>query len=374
MPMAMIDSIRFDETVAALYRAATGRGAFGDAFAMISESLDLLGCQMIGVDASTGALTFSQAEARIPTESELEYIRAYHKVDPRIPTLLSRAPGHWLYCQDMFREEEALAHPYYRDLLIPYGGRHSATAKLYQDDREIVLIGLLSRLGQPGFMEGAREYIERIGLHLREAATIYMQVRSLATGHAVGVELIERLGKPAWIIDDGLQILGSNDLAKAALQREDGLRDANGRLIPASAERSNDLAASVRALIQRAERGEAAPRSYLRLRGAQQVASLSLFEPRETMQLFGKVRRFLVMLHQPSARPEPDLYLWQVAFDLTPAEARACHMVYGGATLKEAAERLGVSVNTVNTQLDGAYAKVGVRNKVELVQRLGSLE
>ena len=364
-----------DEMVAALYRAAVGRGKFSEVFHTISESLGLIGCQMVGVDVANGALTFSHAASRIPTESEIEYIRTYHKVDPRIPMLLAREPGDWLYCQDVFSEQEALSQPYYRDLLIPYGGRHSATAKLFQSEREVVLIAFLSRVGGVGFPKEMRPVLERIGYHLREAVEIYVHVRALATGHAVGLELIERLGKPAWVIDDALQILGANALASRAVgQPGSGLRNANGRLLPTSVEGSNDLAATVRQLIVRSERNEPNPRACMRLRGAPDVASVSLFEPRETMQAFGPLRRFLVMLHQPGAAPEPDLYLWQVAFELTPAEVRVCKMIYGGATLKEAAQALGVSINTVNSQLDAAYAKLGVGNKVELVQRLRSLD
>jgi len=370
-----MDSKLFDDIVASLYQAAAGRGKFSEVFHRISDSMGLIGCQMVGVDAASGALTFSHAASRIPTEAEIEYIRTYHKVDPRIPMLLAREPGQWLYCEDVFSEDESLAQPYYRDLLIPYGGRHSATAKLFESDREVVLIAFLSRFGAPGFQKEAREILERIGHHLREAVEIYVHVRALATGHAVGLELIERLGKPAWVIDDALQILGANSLAaKAVGLPGSGLRHANGRLLPTSVEGSNDLSATVRQLIVRSERAESNPRACLRLRGGQEVVSVSLFEPRETMQAFGPMRRYLVMLHQPGAAPEPDLYLWQVAFDLTPAEVRVCKMIYGGATLKEAAQALGVSSNTVNSQLDAAYAKLGVGNKVDLVQRLRSLD
>ena len=365
----------FDDLVASLYRAAAGRGSFSEVFHRISDSLGLIGCQMVGVDPANGALTFSHAASRIPTESEIEYIRTYHKVDPRIPLLLAREPGQWLYCEDVFSEEEAVAQPYYRDLLIPYGGRHSATVKLFQGEREIVLIAFLSPLGAAGFQKETREVLERIGHHLREAVQIYVHVRALATGNAVGLELIERLGKPAGVIDDALQVLGANSLAsKAVAHPGSGLRHANGRLLPASAEGSNDLAATVRQLIVRSERSEPNPRACLRLRGGQDVVSVSLFEPRETMQAFGPLRRFLVMLHQPGPVPEPDLYLWQAAFDLTPAEVRVCKMIYVGATLREAAQALGVSINTVNSQLDSAYAKLGVGSKVELVQRLRSLD
>ena len=365
----------FDRTVAALYRAAAGQERFDHALTLLVESLGekLVGAQMVGVNPGTGGLTFSHTNLGAPGEAELEYMREYHVVDPRIPLLMARAPGDWFYCEDAFTEEQVQASPYYRELLIPYGGRYTATVKLHQDEREIVLIAILARLGAGGFDAAQREYLTRIGIHLREALEVHRHVRALAIGHAVGIDLIERLGKPAWVIDERLEIAGMNSMARARLAADAPLREHSGRLGPASQERHNAFAATVRELVKRSDGGERSPRGYLRLGGPGVVASVALFEPQQTMQAFGDRRHLLVMLHETEAAPEPDVYLWQVAFDLTPAEAKACREVYDGLTLREAAQNLGISANTVNSQLDSAYAKVGAANKVELVQRLRSL-
>jgi DNA-binding CsgD family transcriptional regulator len=235
------------------------------------------------------------------------------------------------------------------------------------------MIGILARLGAGGFEAAHREYLERIGVHLREALDIHQHVRALAIGHAVGLDLIERLGKPAWVIDERLEVAGMNRLAHASLERGGPLREIAGRLGPAAPDLLNAFAAVVRDLVKRSDRGETSPRGYLRLGRPGAVASVALFEPQATMHAFGDRRHLLVMLHETDAAPEPDIYLWQIAFDLTPAEARACRQVYDGMTLKQAADVLGISANTVNTQIDSAYSKVGVNNKVDLVQRLRSL-
>ena len=44
----------------------------------------------------------------------------------------------------------------------------------------------------------------------------------------------------------------------------------------------------------------------------------------------------------------------------------------GGLSNKEVAERLYVSVATVDTHLRGVYAKLGVRSRTQLARRLGS--
>ena len=62
---------------------------------------------------------------------------------------------------------------------------------------------------------------------------------------------------------------------------------------------------------------------------------------------------------------------------LTKAERRVAEVVGSGATNKEAAATLFVSVKTVDTHLQSIYRKLGIRSRVELavlITRLDSEE
>jgi DNA-binding CsgD family transcriptional regulator/pimeloyl-ACP methyl ester carboxylesterase len=61
------------------------------------------------------------------------------------------------------------------------------------------------------------------------------------------------------------------------------------------------------------------------------------------------------------------------SFGLTPAEARLTARLCDGASLKEAAEDLNVSVNTVRNQLTAVFEKTGVNRQSELVRALSDL-
>jgi DNA-binding CsgD family transcriptional regulator len=58
--------------------------------------------------------------------------------------------------------------------------------------------------------------------------------------------------------------------------------------------------------------------------------------------------------------------------ELTPAERRVVELAANGATNKEIAQELFVSVHTVETHLTHAYAKLGVRSRGQLASRLAS--
>jgi DNA-binding CsgD family transcriptional regulator len=57
---------------------------------------------------------------------------------------------------------------------------------------------------------------------------------------------------------------------------------------------------------------------------------------------------------------------------LTPSEQRVAELVAGGLSNKEVAAQLYVSVYTVEAHLSNAYAKLGIRSRTQLTQRLGT--
>jgi DNA-binding NarL/FixJ family response regulator len=58
--------------------------------------------------------------------------------------------------------------------------------------------------------------------------------------------------------------------------------------------------------------------------------------------------------------------------NLTPAEHRVAEVVAGGATNREAAALLFVSVRTVELHLTSVYRKLGIRSRTELAARMAT--
>lgn len=52
---------------------------------------------------------------------------------------------------------------------------------------------------------------------------------------------------------------------------------------------------------------------------------------------------------------------------LSPGEVRVCKLLTEGLSVKEAAGRLNVSINTAETQRRSAYQKLGIHNRAGLV-------
>ena len=84
---------------------------------------------------------------------------------------------------------------------------------------------------------------------------------------------------------------------------------------------------------------------------------------RDAARVRDQLRRLGVL--RPPAAADQVKSGWE---SLSPAELAVVQVVAEGATSKAAAERLYLSVNTVNTHLRHAFAKLGVRSRVELTR------
>lgn len=367
-----------DEVVASMYRAAAGTAPWSHVLSAVTTHLGVMGCQMIGVSTATGAVLFSHADESTPSEAELDYVRVYHAVDPRVPLLLDGPVGRWLYDEDVFDDTVAVTNAYYRDLLIPFGGRHSACAKLLEADGEVVLIGFLSRLGAEAFTGPRRQALETLSFHLREAAAIYQKSRRLLTSSVAGAELLDRMPRPAFLLSVGRTVSLMNQAARRSLAHGDTLGLRRDRLIALGEDGERQFAAAFDELMQSIAAGDTVQRRIVRLpaRSSQAIsaASLTAFVPGETMYAFGKLPQVLMLVHDRSHRATPDVMLWEAAYALTPAQSRVALAVYRGSTMKEAAGQLQIAESTVRTHLNEVYAKTGTTRQAQLVLALAALQ
>ena len=85
--------------------------------------------------------------------------------------------------------------------------------------------------------------------------------------------------------------------------------------------------------------------------------------------LFLKASRVSALAPCPAISPE----LLQIAHGLTPAEARVAITLLEGSSAREVADCLGVSFNTVRTQIKEVYAKLGVGSRARFVKLMLAL-
>ena len=83
--------------------------------------------------------------------------------------------------------------------------------------------------------------------------------------------------------------------------------------------------------------------------------------------------RAIVFINDPAEPLQVNRQMLRETYGLTPAEVRATEVIVDGGTVQEVASVLGVSENTVRTQLKQIYAKTGVDSRARLVKLVCSL-
>lgn len=365
-----------ENIIADIYHAAGGTKTWSAALTGTDAALGLLGAHMVGVTASTGAVVFSHASDNVSSEIELNYVRTYNDVDPRKTYLLASKPGDWFYDQDVFDKGMAISSPFYRDFIIPSGGRHTATVKLLEQDGEITLLGFVA--GNEGLAANQRALLHAITFHLREAAVIYQARRKLITAAFAGAELLNRITRPALLLSNDRQISHMNPAGRQYLADGDALLVSNDRLIAFNTKSDDALSQAFQSMVDELPHGNAQPRRVVRLHTrscSEPVAvSLTAFAPQASMYTFGMEPQVLLLVHKPTPAGLPDLQLWEAVYDFTPAQSRVALEVYQGKSIREGALALNIAQPTFKTHLRDVFRKTDSRGQAKLVSLLAGLQ
>ncbi|MFK7919763.1 MAG: LuxR C-terminal-related transcriptional regulator [Ilumatobacter sp.] len=126
--------------------------------------------------------------------------------------------------------------------------------------------------------------------------------------------------------------------------------------------RDDDLAA-LEAVVTEFDRLGAA---HLAADGAVAIAMSSSSTPRQ-------MKKWLQVAADYAGRGQVSVDALAAGASLTPREREIAALVVQGLTSREAAERLGISRRTVETHLSNAYAKLGVNDRIGLIEAVGGV-
>lgn len=195
---------------------------------------------------------------------------------------------------------------------------------------------------------------------------------------------LDLLKSGVFLIGEGGEVLFANRCATRILRDEDGLRLQlrNGlrgvnTLITSDPQAQQALVAALRETLSpdilttpHFTRTVSVPRPSHRTPYALSFSSLPIENEFGTGSDTPRAIVFLVDPEQPTNINTDWL---QSTFGLTRAETRVAVMLAEGNTMEEMSENLGVSVNTLRTQLSQIYAKTGVNTRARLVRLMLSL-
>lgn len=218
------------------------------------------------------------------------------------------------------------------------------------------------------------QLVDRLSPTLAHALPLYELLGESERKRRIAEYVIEASGTGTILVEADGKIVTTNSVADALLARGSALSMRNGRLRGSTTEITRQICATI-AEMARLQSSVAVPRLY---------RSFALPDPERPHPLtlivrpgppYGPVsaplkRTALLVLRDPTRLamlPVEDL---GCLFGLSPAEARLATRLADGDGLDEAAQLLGISRNTVRSQLQSIFAKTGVNRQGDLVRLL----
>ena len=374
-----MDNQSFDDIVAGFYRAAQGSCGWLEALRPFQESMAAFAIHLHAFDLAQQRVVYSYSVARVPPEAELDYVRTYHRIDPRANLAIDMAPGAWFNCWDRFDDDFVARSPFYQEFLIPYGGRHVSGTKLIHEGNQVTVLGVHRGLGDPRLSVDEQQVCQRLARHLTDALRFQQGRMANAHRRMLGSELLARLRAPVVLIDEERRLLHVNPAARSQLASGAVLTQSDGHLFCRRPADDNALVKGLRELLRApgTTLRDGNDKLFVRASSPDGKTMMGLYlyalRPEETLHVFGEQSLAMLIIHQVGASLDLDPFVIAAAFCLTPGEARVAAAAAQGASPDELARAHGVSTNTVRSQLSTIFLKTGTNRQAQLVSVLSAL-
>lgn len=263
-----------------------------------------------------------------------------------------------------------------RPQLLALSGAEYAVLRLrLDDDRAIALVCSAPAKGAAALADDWLQVLTALLPLLQRIVRFYLVIGEGERRRRLAEHVLETSGVGVVLVDSAGTVITANAAAHAIVAHTGVLGIHDGRL---HALRQADQQLLLGHVRQKAEQQRAQgvdPDCYAAfalLRDDHPLPVTVMIRPGPS---FGPVsaplrRTAIVILRDPARRLKlaaPDL---EQLFDLSPAEARLAQLLADGLSMEEAALQLGVSRNTVRSQLQAVFAKTGTNRQGDLVRLL----
>jgi len=378
VPSEILDLLapQYDAILESIYRAGSGLESWLGPVARVAAVFDAWAVQLLGVNKLTGVMSFSFESGSAPAAAPVEYIRYYHRIDPRLARTLPAPEGTWISCEEHFDDAFVERDRFYQDYLIPLGGRYLYGSKLRDDSNMTVLLGHLGKAGNPPLAGAEKEAFRRIASHFAAALRVQDALGRHNETESVGAELLSRMRQPMILVDHQRRIHYRNESAELVLRKGDLVYEMDGLLVCRDTESDHELTIALRDLVlvpvsTLGDTARPSERRSFRLRrreGVKVAATLLALRPESTLGTFGRNACALFTVFEPGSALNIDPFLLSTTFDLTPAESRIAAMIVSGHSTEDCARELHVKISTVRSQLLSVFAKTGATGQADLVR------
>lgn len=282
--------------------------------------------------------------------------------------------------EDILLNADLMKTEFYQQYLRPQHLLHRLCGVICRRGPEFWYLTAGRRPGQPEFGATEKRGLARFLPHVERALELNWEFARERGGRHALLDLMDQLPTAIVVVDAAARPVVVNAAAEEILAMGDGML-VNGQRLEAlwHSERVR-LAQLIAGACAMPNGDSSRVGGHLRITRPSGLRSfLVAVSPLPRAYCDGAGRQkpvAAVIIKNPHAEPHASAASrHEIAelYELTPAEGRLLSFIFDGYGVFEAAERLGVSRNTVRTHMKRIYAKTGTRRQADLVRRLAHL-
>ncbi|MER8883000.1 helix-turn-helix transcriptional regulator [Mesorhizobium sp. M0816] len=363
----------------AIDAAAFGNASWDAVPRVLGEAFPGSMCSLLSHNVAEKRLNF-QAVHNIEAEYLKSYAGYYASLNPWIPLWQAVESGRVLVAEKNCPARLFANTEFYNDWLRPQKDIEAAVGiKIDGGPREVIHLPLHYSLSRTGtYDQAAAEVLTRIRGNLLRSVDLGRFLRKQTEEAVAGAAVVDRACCAAFVIDGDRHLRDANQQAVDLFSLGSVAALRHGGVCIADTGADGLFRSTVAAL----SRGLPTDRSRINLSnsaGNWQVSLAAL--PTVSRGVSGVSVLFLtralvlVLVRDLNAHPRNsvDVSALSAQFGLTPAEILLCARLGKGNSLAEAAEILGIKVETARDRVKAIFQKTGTHRQGELVAMLGTM-
>jgi DNA-binding CsgD family transcriptional regulator/PAS domain-containing protein len=306
-----------------------------------------------------------------PEAVRIYYDQANENTDIWVARARSISQTGWTgISQELCTREELRRSEFYNECLQKLNIFHGLFGVIHQGDSFLANISLYRSERREGFESSQKEILNFFMPHLRRAFQLHFRLSDLQTRTQSLQSALDKFPNSVFTFDAAGKILFMNRSARDLLSLHDGLLSKCDRLRVEQSQESAVLEALIRDATARVNgKGyRAAGTAFISRRSRPPLRIVIM--PVQGSQLGVDSAAAVGFAIDPAQRIRPRNEILYSMFRLTPAECRLALLLADGKSLTEISQDLGVSRNTLKTQVASIYSKTSTARQSQLVRLL----
>jgi DNA-binding CsgD family transcriptional regulator len=358
-----------DDLVGLIYETIGDPSIWGEVTRRMAKEVSAESYWMFRVESGVFDFFASRGLSRSSLDG---YAAELHKRDPLMQEEVRRSHdfvGRAVREQEILGEQAWQASEFYRERARP-SGIHRILSMNLTNDRAlgVPFLTFFRPRGAPAFQDETTQACSRLIPHLRRA----IRLADLADTRACPIPswtetLLDQFKSGIVLLDRRGEILHANRRCLGILDKRDGLSVKDRKLVASG----QSMRGAMESRIQACCNGHSASADMIVPRAhGEWLLSICSLAAHSTVGIVGQRCRAWIWISDPNKASTELPRRLGLLFGLTAAEQRVAVALRDNLSPGDIARLHGVSINTVRTQVQHIYSKLGIRRQLELSRLL----